>query len=140
MDHICFLHRLSTWGRNAPTFGIVLIWRTRRTGSWCRRGTYSTWGGIYPRQSRSNVTRCAPCPVQILASFCGSGGNVCFSWVADLVTAPRTEAHLSESQERQASARLDPEVPHRNDPASDMMGKIIRYQVTEANEMFSKNI
>lgn len=29
------------------------------------------------------------------------------------------------------SARLDPEVPPRNDPASDVMGKMIRDQVTK---------
>lgn len=72
--------------------------------------------------------------LQIPASLCASGCHVgffFFLWVTDLVTPLWTETPTCVHFCPPKTARLDPEVPPRNDPESDVMGKTIRHRVTK---------
>lgn len=99
-DQIRFLHRLSTWRGNIPTFGILVIWRRRRALNWSGRGNHGTWGGIYPiadPNQRADL---------ISASLCASGCDVCLSWVTDF-TSPtwNSSLRIRAASTRRASIR-----------------------------------
>lgn len=76
-----------------------------------------------------------------LFSFLGAvsafGCNHCFISLEWQIWSHLSELKLSSPNPNsihlcaQTTARLDPEVPPRTDPASNVMGKTIRYQVTE---------
>lgn len=96
-------------------------------------------GAIDPNRCRSNVNKFAPSPVKIdaflfLGAASASGCNHYF-----VVLKWQIWSHLSELKRSspnpeslhlcpQTAARLDPEVPPRSDPASNVMGKMTEDQ------------
>lgn len=99
-------------------------------------------GAIYPNRCRSNVNSFAPSPVKIdaflfLGAVSASGCNHCFVFLQWQIWSHLSEAKRSSPNPKslhlcpQTPARLDPEVPPKSEPASDVMGKMSRYRVTE---------
>lgn len=129
LDQTGDLHRLSTRRGNTPKFGILWIWRSRRTTAWSTTAPEEEFiHSLIQIEDRDQIRSFA-------ASLCASGCSVCFS-LSDRFghTSPNRNSSLriptaSTSAPPRTTARLDPEVPPRSDPASEVMGKMIRYQV-----------
>lgn len=99
-------------------------------------------GAIDPNRCRSNVNRFAPSPAKIDAflffgAVSASGCNHSFVFLQWQIWSHLSELKRSSPNPKslhlcpQTTARLDPKVPLRSDPASNVMGKMTWYRVTQ---------